>query len=560
MPRILGKHAIIDIRKSISNCKFGQLIPQEIQRLADYYGVKPRYIYKLTQDIRPQRNRRSDHGNRKLKFGKDTNLDLAAGLVLQYNLNPSDAMLQMAAEGYALNIRLQTFQKYLREHKLNKKHRQKSHRAYRRFEAKEPAEAYQFDISGYKMRWLDLTTRKIIKLSPLEVSKNHPQSNKNLVDIWRFAITDDYSRYTYWQYYACNKPNGTHVTDFLLRAYSELGVPKLLYTDNDSIIKFGRTKRANLILSKALEKLGGYQIKHHMPGNAAATGKIESRHQVIEGFERVTGIFLDKGGLLTIDALNNRFAVNAAQLYNRRVHRDTGETPESRWFGKISSIRKIDYKLLKSALMSDEFSVVVRGDLSLSIKGNQYQLPTSDKYQFARLIGERVTLIFPDELDFYTLIDRHGDAFYIDKTEQRADIAGEYRQTAESADIKLRRYLKTKAKQHCKKQKKIIAPSPTIFMDVPVIDKTAGNVARFPKPKQDVSREILASAPGAPNLGLKIDYWKAVELFKEKFDNIGECKKFMDDLFVDRSNSELFEADIEKHLENKSKNTQLKAI
>jgi hypothetical protein len=74
----------------------------------------------------------------------------------------------------------------------------------------------------------------------------------------------------------------SHVVDFLLQAYAEMGVPLRLYTDNDAVIKFGRNKRATEILNKSCSIRAATRIFFHTPGNSRATGKVERLHQTVE--------------------------------------------------------------------------------------------------------------------------------------------------------------------------------------------------------------------------------------------------------------------------------------
>ncbi len=81
-----------------------------------------------------------------------------------------------------------------------------------------------------------------------------------------------------------------HVIDFLLDAFRELGVPRVLYTDNDAVIVSRRMKRAASILDRAFADTGGFKLDQHLPGNSQATGKVENAHQLVEKFEKLFGV------------------------------------------------------------------------------------------------------------------------------------------------------------------------------------------------------------------------------------------------------------------------------
>jgi hypothetical protein len=253
MNKKLGRHATEEIEESIRRCTNSKQISAEAERLAGLYGVSKSRIYELTEHIRPKRKTRADKGKRIADLMQTEGLKFAASLVIGYNIDPAEALRTAALRGHEIPVELATFVRYLNEHGLNRKNRRKNSTNYRRFEAKEPGEVFQFDMSGSKERWYDTKTRKLVKVSELEVSKNHPNENKNRVKVWRFVLVDDYSRRRFIRFVAVDKANSSHVVAFLMEAYQEMGVPRILYTDNDAIIKGGRNKRATQILNKALE-------------------------------------------------------------------------------------------------------------------------------------------------------------------------------------------------------------------------------------------------------------------------------------------------------------------
>lgn len=572
--KTIGKHAITEIVESIRRCTNSTQISAEAERLAALFSVSKSRIYDLTKDIRPARKTRTDKGKRTADLLLDEGLKYAASLVVEYHIDPAEALRTAAERGYQIPVELATFQRYLRERGLNRKNRRQNRTNFRRFEAKAPGEVFQFDISGSKERWFDIKTRKIIQVSVLEVSKNHENENKNRTRVWRFVLTDDHSRRRFIRFVPCDKPNSSHVIAFLLEAYQELGVPKILYTDNDAVIKFGRNQRASQILDKALANDGGYKLVQHLPGNSRATGKVEVAHQWVEKIEKLLGLFLAEGRDLTIDVLQ-KFAVQMSQEWDHRVHRSTGEKPIDRWNAQRHLIRTLDAKILKSAFLVDEFEINILGDLTFKHKGVAYQLPTNlglENLINRQSKAEKCKIVFPDDTDFFTLIDFDGNEYDIVKTIATPDVFGEFKSTADDVAARTRKELKKFAKETAKSQKELnkqgFQPLP-----IPLIDSTITppktNVVSFPNPTINVTEKILEALPEARKnhaqqsdvqfkteryAGQLLTFWQAVQRYGHQFISKTECKEFLlDKVFESKDDQQpetIIRVAVEDHLTN----------
>ncbi|MEZ5421819.1 MAG: hypothetical protein R2682_01835 [Pyrinomonadaceae bacterium] len=332
-----------------------------------------------------QRKQRADKGERRFDIASDETLQLVAGWVLEYDVTPAEAINLARQRGLKVEIEFPTLQRYLREQGLDKKSRRNPVSPHRRFEASAPGEMFQFDISGVKERWYDSKTRRIVSVSSLEVSKNHDNERPDRVRVWRFALIDDFSRRCFIRYVGVAKPNSSHVVDFLLSAYAEMGVPLKLYTDNDKIIKFGRNARTTEILNKVLIDQGGYENIFHLPGLSRATGKVERLHQTVEQCEKFIGQYIAERGTLSLEELNSRFAIGVMNRLNcMDIHSETGQIPMERWQRNFSRVRTLDADQLRSAFMADEHELKLRGDLTFRFKGETFQLPTGDHYRRSR--------------------------------------------------------------------------------------------------------------------------------------------------------------------------------
>lgn len=554
MNRKLGKHAVQEIEDSIRCCTNSKQISAEAERLANLNGVSKSRIYEMTTDIRPKRKTRADKGKRTADLMIDDGLKFAASLVIQYHIDPAEALRTAVERGHEIPVELPTFQRYLRERGLNRKNRRMGTTNFRRFEAKAPGDVFQFDISGSKERWFDTKTRRIIQVSSLEVSTNHPNENKDRTRVWRFVLTDDHSRMRFIRFVACDKPNSSHVVAFLMEAYEEMGVPKILYTDNDAIIKFGRNRRSAEMLDKALEPIGGYKLQQHIPGNARATGKVEVAHQWVEKLEKLLGLLLAEGRVVTMKVLNH-FAKQICVEWNHRVHRETNETPINRWNAQIHTVRIVDAKILKSAFLADEFDINILGDLTFRLKGVVYQLPHDQELE--NLIGRQTRankckVVFPDDADFFTLVDFDGNEYDIIKVIATPDTIGDFKRTPDDIAAQTRNELKKFAKESAKIEKENnkngFVPKPIAIIDTEFITPVT-NISQFPKPTVDVTERIIESLPKPQQnqviaaqtgeySGQLLSFWDAVKQFRDNFSNIAECKEFLDTVFGNRDDTQ----------------------
>jgi len=564
MTRIrLGENAKEEIREAIKRCRTSHEVAAEVAVLADHFNVGKDRIYAITKDLRSPRKSRSDKGNCKLDINSDPNLRLAVGRVLEYGITTAEALHMAALNGQPVDAVFTTVNRYMQKAGLSKQERRTPTTPHKRFEAKAPGEMYQFDISGVKQRWFDHSTRKIVHVPETEVSKNHPNEKLSRVQVWRFALIDDHSRRMFVRYYAVRKPSSSFIVDFLLRAYSEMGIPKILYSDNDKVIKYARNQRATEILNKSLADQGGYKQWFHLAGNSRATGKVERLHQTIESLEKFIGIYIDQGRTLTVDDLNARLAPGIMHRLNvLHVHSETNQTPMARWENTLSVVRTLSYEDIKSAFMADEFTAKLRGDLTFKFKGTSYQLPTSEMYPFAAWIGQKLRIVFPDNQPFFTVIGLDDIEYDIDKQASEVLTAGQSSRSladVEGTPHKLRKELKKLAKQDAKES--IVA--------IPYFDEELSEVAaapgviRFPKPEIPIDIErVEREAPGRVAAhDPAINFWEAVPKFQQRFASKAECKSFMDTLFESReAECWLLLSEVESAVEARSSDTHVRSF
>lgn len=428
-----------EIRTALTGLK-GKALADAAKRFSTLCNVSVQTIYRVTEDLRPQRKTRADKGKRRADLLNHPGLVLAAEVVATRNVDPDHALEVARVNGHEVPVSLGTFRRYLQENGINKRARKAAVRAFRRWEAKEPCEIFQFDISGVKERWFDLTTRKILHVSEKDVNENHPNKNPNRVKVWKFVLVDDFSRRVCFRLYPISKPTSIEVIDFLLYTFRKFGVPKTLYTDNDAIIVSKRMRRAEGILNKAFEASGGFRLLQHTAHNAQATGKVERMHQVGEKYEKLIGL---KFKTPAIEELNSFFE-QVCQATDWHTHSTTGEKPMLRWQSQNIALRMPPNETLDAAFKCEEFTRKLNADITISYKGESYQLPR--KRPFVDWIGQTLTIVWPaGEADWFTVIGADGVEYEISRLNASADAAGEFKQAEETTRQRTMKVLNERA-------------------------------------------------------------------------------------------------------------------
>jgi hypothetical protein len=408
MPNQTPQEIINDARRAMIGLS-RSAASDEARRWAAYAGVHINTVYGWTKDIRPKRPTRSDKGKRAadmnhpmVRFATEAVMvrgrldpDLAIAQTELNFVNCADCAKLLGPDEYKCRacetdrahgtpakfpVSRGTFLRYLREHGLDRKQRRASRvlRPHRRFEAKAPMDIYQFDITGLKKRWYwDITTRRILKLGELEVSDNHANENPNRLPIWCFQIIDDHSRFRFAQFYPCQKPNATHVIDFLWAAFREMGIPRVLYTDNDPIIVCQKTRDAVAVLDRYYSSLGlgGCRMEQHVAGNPNATGKIEVAHQTLAKFFNLIAARHQPPSPDELDGL----LVEACRVKNWvEPHSSTGMIPAIRFRAGYEPKRMPPPAILDSAFKADRLSLYITTAVTISVGNVEYQLPRTE--------------------------------------------------------------------------------------------------------------------------------------------------------------------------------------
>jgi hypothetical protein len=506
----------------------------EAKVLAVRFECSVSRIYELTRALRPRRAPRADKGKRRADLLQHDGLRLAAELVVKNHLSPEWALRTASDNGHIIPISLATFRRDLRGKGLSRAANRKNVRPYRPFEAEFPGQIFQFDISGVKERWIDHKTRRILHVSTLDVSKNHPNTNPNRIPLWKFSLVDDYSRLKFVRFIACNKPTSMHCIDFLLECFRTLGIPRILYSDRDGIIRSQRMTRAASILDRAFADSGGFKLIQHQAGNPQATGKVEGAHKIVEEYEKLIGVSYRQR---TLDELNE-FCVRLCDHYNWKECRATGEKPMIRWQSGKAALRIPPDRLLDSAFKADEFTCKLTAQVTISFKGTQYQLPR--KAPFIDWIDQSLTVIWPPEETYFWIVGLDGNEYEIERRVAQPDQAGDYKALPDTTRQQSLKSLKASSKARRQAHKEAGTDLLVPGFETPLVEDTADRPTLMPKPRIETNPELLAAlGPGIvpPSFaGQLIDYWTALSLLidEESITNSDADKLWLKSVFDGR--------------------------
>lgn len=551
-----------EIRESMRGLR-GSAAKTMAVRLADQHNTTWQNVYLVTKDLRPERKTRSDKGKRTFELIEGTDVWIAAQFVIVDKLDPDQALATCKLRGHNNLPSLAGFQKILRENGLGRKARKSAKRPYRRWEAEFPGQIIQVDSTALKVRWEDEKTRRILRIEG--VDKNHPNLDDKKIRVWQIMAVDDFSRRRFLRYVATTHITSRDMVEFFCELFDLWGVPKMVYSDNGAEF-FGYNLRAEKIFNKILENDGGYEHERHAPGNSQASGKVENAHKWAEKMDKYVGLAVSEGQTVTIDDLNP-FADDICTYYHHRVHRETGQAPEIRWFSKRIVVRKLPREIIESALLADEFTATLNESMTVEHKGVFYQIP--GKKPFVNFTGQKVQIVVPHNIDLILLTLPDKSEWEIDKVLATADVAGEFKSHEINRAENLKKRLKKTRKEEVRsikersKQTGEIAPVP--HYNVPV-EVPATNVTAFPHQERVVAAEdIAAVAPVPPSIyaGKNIGYWEAVGIFADQFEDVNEAKEFLLNLFPSAAGT-LAELEVKTAVENRhivqKPQTRLRAV
>jgi putative transposase len=291
-------------------------------------------------------------------------LELAGALRREAPARSAAQIAEILARTRGWQVSPRTLQRYLSAQGLDRARLTGRHRAYGRFEAAACGDLWTADAwDGPALA---------------ELAGRHAQL---------FSILDDHSRLVAhgafypdvgeWSFQQC-----------LRTGIGRRGIPRVLYVDNGSAQSSGQLK---LICARL-----GIRITHSKPGRPQGRGKKERLYRTVaEQF----AVEVDVAGVDTLAQLNGYWAAWVEQVYHRRVHTSTGQTPLNRWLAAPSSLRPApEPDALRQAFLWSVTRTVTT-TRTVSLHGNSYEVDPA-------LVGRRVALVYdPVDLSRIDIFD-----------------------------------------------------------------------------------------------------------------------------------------------------------
>lgn len=188
-----------------------------------------------------------------------------------------------------------------------------------------------------------------------------------------FAFIDDHSRLLVGYRWAVRE-DVLSASRALRAGIAARGLPAALYVDNGSPFISGQLLRACAVL--------GIRLIHSRPGRPEGRGKIE---RVFRTVREQLLVELEDRPLSSVEELNRVFQAWVEQIYHRRVHTQTGQTPLERFAAAGPPALPAEALLSEAFRWSEHRTVSKTG--TVSMHGNTYEVDPE-------LAGRQVELVF----------------------------------------------------------------------------------------------------------------------------------------------------------------------
>lgn len=370
----LSKTDVEEIRKCMFGLNNGSAKIMA-EQLAQKLKVDVSRIYHYSKDIRPKRKAREDKGD--IRCVNDDELSKLMIFTIQHDYSAKH--LSMVAEENGISIHPATYNRILRDQRLSRKELKKNLKPWQPWEAKYPNLLHQIDSTVAQQFYLD-DDGSIGYEAPWQRYKNKPGNRKPRLHL--IASIDDNSRVLFARFTLGNHTSAW--MDTLYRfwefknnpAFPTYGICKLLYSDNDSVIKSRRFKRA-------MDRLGVTIVSHEV-GNSRAKGKVERSFRMLQEFEKVTKIKKFKSLEEANEALFD-FLIGL----NNRVHSTTKEVPFARWLRiDTEKLRNTPSEEIFDLLHQESTMRLVHGDLTVKMFGKDFYLPR--RLPFINFVAKKI--------------------------------------------------------------------------------------------------------------------------------------------------------------------------
>lgn len=355
----------------------GRAASAKARVLAKQLNIDVSRVYHHSRDVRPARNRRADHGKPR-KIDEQTFETLA-----WYTANldfSSQHITDVAAANGLGEISTATYNRHLRRKGIGRRQNAQDIRPYVSWSAKFPNHLHQLDSTVSQQFYID-DDDSIGYESTLRKNKNKPGNKKPRLHL--LALVDDFSRCIFAQFTL-----GNHAfawMNFLYNAWRAKedkagfpfhGLPIILYSDNDSVVKSGKFVMAMKSLS--------VKFLPHKVGNPRAKGKVESAFKLLQEFEKVTRV---RNWRSLEEA--NKDLLDYLYFCNNRTHSVTKRAPFALWSGiPAQRLKAVPDADIFAMLHMEQMRRKINKDMTLSVQGQAWHLPI--RPPFVNYIGQMV--------------------------------------------------------------------------------------------------------------------------------------------------------------------------
>jgi len=207
--------------------------------------------------------------------------------------------------------------------------------------------------------------------------------------VFLFCFIDDHSRLLVGYRWAARE-DVLNASRALRAGIAARGVPKAVYVDNGSPFVSGQLLRACAVL--------GIRLIHSRPGRPEGRGKIERAFRTVR--EQLL-VELEDRPPASLEELNQIFQAWVEQVYHRRAHSETAQTPLERFLAAAGAPTVPDERSLREAFRWSERRTVSKTG-TVAMHGNSYEVDPE-------LAGRQVDLIFDPLalLDVEVRLDGH---------------------------------------------------------------------------------------------------------------------------------------------------------
>lgn len=312
-----------------------------IRELATRAGVSLQTAYRhLDGVVDSGRKRRADHGESDLPeevlVRASTMMAQARNKRGRCSLSMKEVWRILSAEG-EMPVGYQHFVRCMNRHGLGRRHLTAAEPSITRV-SRYPNHVWQIDISICAQWYLDDSgslRQRLHAERELYIGKRENIAGLRQV-IYRYLVVDHYSGAYFCRYYLAAGENAADMVDFLYhamaakRAHPLHGIPYRIVWDQGPA---NRAQEVRILLqSLGLEKdaEGRDRVEYHKPGNAKATGAVETRHN---HWQNAFEGRLSQERATSIEELN-RWAEASATEYclARPLERNgTSAAPATRW-------------------------------------------------------------------------------------------------------------------------------------------------------------------------------------------------------------------------------------